>query len=201
MTHIELAILVRGFEDEMLKLAEAKKPLISGEDVSGLSGAAVGGGSAQHFLPDVGKSGMTKFRRGALVAAMIGGGNLAGRAAHRVASTALQKKAAALAIEKNAGFMDSLRGIFGAAPAVSPRAMSSLAGARPARLAPRVGYQAPTPTRAQQLQADYMKRTGKTPLQAVQEQMSSTRGTDPSVYSDMTGLNPALARRLGAKTF
>lgn len=79
--------------------------------------------------------------------------------------------------------------------------MSSLVGARPARLAPRVGYQAPTPTRAQQLQADYMKRTGKTPLQAAQEQMSSTRGTDPSVYSDMTGLNPALARRLGAKTF
>lgn len=134
MTDIELAILVRGFEDEMLKLA--------GE------------------------------------------------------------RASSLALEKNAGFMDSLRGLFRAAPAVSPRAMSSLAGARPARLAPRVGYQSPGGlTRAQQLQADYMKRTGKTPLQAAQEQMSSTRGTDPSVYSDMTGLNPALARRLGAKTF
>lgn len=45
-------------------------------DIAGLAGAMAGGGAAQHFLPDVGKSGMTKFRKGAAVSAMIGGGSL-----------------------------------------------------------------------------------------------------------------------------
>ena len=68
---------VREFRQPQMKKTAAEEP--TGRNVSAISGAALGGGAAQHLLPAVGAKGMTHFRRGAAVAALIGTGNLAGR--------------------------------------------------------------------------------------------------------------------------
>lgn len=58
-----------------------------GQDAAGFAGAVTGGGLAAHYLPDVGKSGMTKFRRGALVSTLIGGTGLLAKGAYGKAAS------------------------------------------------------------------------------------------------------------------
>lgn len=92
MRDVNLRAVLLGFQDELIKLSTEKKVLVNPEDLSGLGGAIVAGGAAQHYLPDVGQSGMTKFRKGALVSALIGAGGLGSRILHRAIAREIAKR-------------------------------------------------------------------------------------------------------------
>lgn len=68
----------RAGTDEMRKAAEEQAPPAT-RDVARIAGAAVGGGTAQHFLPTK----MAPFKRGAAVAAAIGTAGLVADKTHR----------------------------------------------------------------------------------------------------------------------
>jgi len=79
---------VKEDKEEMRKAAEEKKEPPITRDLAKVVGAAIGGGSAQHFLPTK----MPAFKRGAGVAASIG---LAGLAGDRLTRPVLEKNSTA----------------------------------------------------------------------------------------------------------